>query len=314
MKKIFFAIAALALVSFAHTTHAAQESIAAVVNEDAISASDVAARTRLMVVSAGLPDNAEMRAHVLPQVIDALIDERIMIQAGAKNKVTITDADIEKGFETISGQNKFTVEQFKGILHQQKIPVKTIEDQIRSQMAWTHVVQTVLRPKVEVTDFDVDAALQRLEAQKGKTQYLVAEIYLPVDNTRKEADVSALAQRLTQEITQNHAPFPRVAAQFSAGAGAARGGDRGWVLEGQLPQELDTALASMNEGDLSRPIRTLSGYYILMVRKKNILTDETMPNRDTVFEKLGLEQLDRLQRGYLMDLRAAAFIDRRNGV
>ena len=50
------------------------ETIAAVVNEDAISMSDMNDRLKLILTSSGLPDNEEIRSKILPQVMGSLIE------------------------------------------------------------------------------------------------------------------------------------------------------------------------------------------------------------------------------------------------
>lgn len=59
-----------------------------------------------------------------------------------------------------------------------------------------------------------------------------------------------------------------MARQFSQNPTAAQGGDLGWVQEGQLPAELDAAIKSMHSGDVSQPIRSTGGYYILQYRER----------------------------------------------
>src|SRR5207253_931573 len=53
--------------------------------------------------------------------------------------------------------------------------------------------------------------------------------------------------------------------QFSQSATAAVGGDIGWVRPDQLPPELAKAAAQLKPGELSAPIRTAGGYYLLLV-------------------------------------------------
>ena len=61
------------------------------------------------------------------------------------------------------------------------------------------------------------------------------------------------AQQLLQQLRKG-ASFPALARQFSEAASAARGGDLGWIQEGQLLEELDAALAQMRLGTLSPSI------------------------------------------------------------
>jgi peptidyl-prolyl cis-trans isomerase SurA len=59
-----------------------------------------------------------------------------------------------------------------------------------------------------------------------------------------------------------------VARQFSQHPSAATGGDMGWINDGQLAAELNVALAKMDVGSVSDPIRSTGGYYILALRER----------------------------------------------
>ncbi len=301
-----------ALPSYMGTAQAAQtETIAAVVNDDAITQSDVEERLRLVMVSSGMPNSDDIRARLTPQIINMLVDENLMLQEAARLKINVTPNDIEKGFAAIAQQNGIELEKFRAIMKQQNVPKRAMEYQIRAQMAWSQVVQEKIRPEIAVNDLEVDNMLERLRASIGKNEYLVGEIFLPIDNPAQEADVGQLAQKLTREMLQGKVPFPRVATQFSQSASAKRGGDMGWVQDGQLAPELEEVLARMNEGDLSEPIRTLSGYYVITLRKKRQIAEENIPSREELYHRMGTERLERAQRRHLLDLKSAAFIERR---
>ena len=225
--------------------------------------------------------------------------------------IVITPEDVDTGFSTIAQQNGMDLQKFRAVMRKQNVPPRAMEHQIRAQMAWGKVVQQKIRPTVSVNDLEVDSMLERLRANIGKSEYLVGEIFLPIDNPAEESDVSQLARKLTKEMLQGKAPFPRVAAQFSQSASAKRGGDVGWVQEGQLAPELEELMLRMNEGDLSEPIRTLAGYYIITLRKKRQIAEENIPSRDELLYRLGNERLERAQRRHLLDLKSEAFIERR---
>jgi peptidyl-prolyl cis-trans isomerase SurA len=59
-----------------------------------------------------------------------------------------------------------------------------------------------------------------------------------------------------------------VAHQFSQNPAAAQGGAIGWVHEGQLAAELNSVLTQMKPGELSSPIRSAGGYYILNLQAR----------------------------------------------
>lgn len=287
------------------------EAIAAVVNEEAITMSDVEDRMNLIIASSGLPNTKEIKSKLAGQVIGGLIEERIKLQEATRLGIDIKQEDIDAGFADIAKQNNFKPEQFAGMLAQAGINIGTLQNQIEAQIAWLRLVQQELRPRIAVSDKDVDDTLARLKANAGKTEYLVAEIFLPVDDPKAEGDTHQLAARLVSEITSGKAPFSKVAQQFSKAPGADQGGDLGWVQQGQLPQELENAVKTMAPGTFSPPVRSLSGYHILSLREVRTISATTMPSREQVVTNIGTQRLEREQRRYYLDLKSASFIENR---
>ncbi len=287
------------------------EGIVAVVNDDIVSLSDLHDRLKLMIISSGLPDTPDIQARLKNQVLNMLLEETLQWQEARQLGLAVTPEEIQGGFATIAMQNNMEPDQFRSVLRQSGIPVRTLESQIRAQIAWGKVVQRRVRPQIEVSDTDIDDRMDFLKSSLGKTQYRVAEIFLPVDTPQEEAEVQALAQRLVREIVEQRAPFPQVANQFSQSAAAARGGDLDWVQDGQLPDPLNEVVRSLSEGEVSQPVRSLSGYHILFLRGTRTVQAENIPDRDDVLNQIGMERLDRAQRRHLMDLKAEAFIERR---
>lgn len=316
MRNIFLGLTFSALLlcgvaSINSSVYARSEGIAVVVNDGVVTASNVEDRLKLIMVSSGLPNTQEMRSQILPQVISGLVEEKIRIQEAEKDEISVTDGEINKGFETLAQQNNFSAEQFKAILARGGINIKTLHDQIRAQLAWSKLVQSKLRRQVSVSDTDVDAWLARYSNAIGKTEYLVSEIFLPVDDMKDESKLRGLAQSLRRDIAAGKASFFKVAQQFSKAAGAAQGGDLGWVQQGQISEEADQAIAKMSVNTLSQPVRSPAGFHLYLLRDKREITEENLPGRDQVRSIIGMQRLERIARRYLMDLKSSAFIDNR---
>lgn len=241
------------------------EGIAAVVNDEVISHSDLVSRLRLALMSSGLQPSEENQQRLLPQVLRGLIDEKLQTQEARRLGVSVTEEQIENAFSTIAAQNNLSADQLRELLTRNGIPIRTLTEQVSAQIAWGQVVQRQLLPRTNIGEEEVDEALSRLEANRGRPEYLLAEIFLAVDQSAQDAEVRRLAESLVQQIRQG-VPFPAIARQFSQAAGAANGGDLSWVVEGQLDPVLDQALRSLSPGQVSDPIRSLSGYHILLVR------------------------------------------------
>jgi len=289
----------------------AMESIAVVVNDDAISMTDVNDRLRLIMVSSGLPDNNEVKKRLMPQIISGLIDEQLMLQAARKEQIAVTEEQVQGGFEQLAAQNKTTADDFKKMLSQGKINPATLERQISAQISWSMVVQKKFRPQVNINDNDIDDFIDRIKADAGQEEFFVSEILLPIEGDIKESDVKKLATNVIQQIQQGKAPFGRMAQQFSKAPGAQQGGGLGWIKAGQLSSELNNVLVTMDQGQISSPIRTPEGYHILFVQSKRTITEKAIPEREQVRSIIGTKRLERMQARHLMDLKAAAFIENR---
>jgi len=244
---------------------AALERIAAVINDVPITTADLAARTRLGLAASGLQDTPDNRQRLTRQVLHALIDEALQLQEAQRLNIAVSDRDVDAAFATLSRQNGMTPEQFKGVLAGRGVPLGTLRQQIKSQVGWSKVVQRKLRPAVRVSDAEIDAALARIRGNAGRPEYQVAEIFLAVDRAEEEEPVRRAAERLVGQL-RSGADFAAVARQFSQAAGASSGGDRGWVQQGQLDDELDRGLRALRPGQVSEPIRSPSGFHILLLR------------------------------------------------
>ncbi|WP_192499332.1 foldase protein PrsA [Skermanella pratensis] len=242
-------------------------------------------------------------------MLRSLVDERLQMQEASRANISVTDKEIDEAFGRVAEQNQMKRDQLEKMLASQGVPRSALESQIRATIGWGKLVQRRLRPSIEIGEEEIDAVLQRIEANAGKPEYLAAEIYLAVDSPEREEEVRRLADRLVEQIGQG-ASFPAVARQFSQSAGATNGGDLGWVQQGQLPEELDGALRDLRPGQASRPIRSLTGYHILLLREQRT-TGTVLPPRDQILGALGQDRLDMLQRRLLRDLRMSAFVDLR---
>ncbi|MGQ0527729.1 MAG: peptidylprolyl isomerase [Alphaproteobacteria bacterium] len=301
----------LILISFLIMTLPTRaESIAAVVNADAISMSDLEARTDMIVISSGLPNSKEVREKLTPQILSALIEEQLKMQEAARLNVKVADEEINSGFAELAAQNNIPIDQFMLMIEKSGIDLETMKNQIRAQIGWGKVIQQEMRQKITVTDTDIDDYIQRIKSNKGKTEYHLAEILLPVDTERPEGEALKVADRLVQEITKG-ARFSKVAQQFSAAPGATQGGDRGWVQQGLLAPELDSVIQTTAKGMVTPPIRAVDGIHIFLVRDVRVITDESIPPRDKIYNMLGIQRLERLQARALLDLKSTAFIQTR---
>ena len=240
---------------------------AAVINDEVISVLDLDMRLKLAIFTTGQPDSVQLRKRMTPQVIRTLIDERLQSQEAERIGIAVSEEMIAATAEEIAQRNKMSYEKFTKILEDRGIIPNAFREQVRSQLTWNALVIRRLRPSVEVSEDEVEEIVRRITANRGLKQRRVSEIFLAVDTAQQADEILGNAQRLFDQLRAG-ASFPALARQFSEAASAARGGDLGWVQEGQLLEELDSVLARMRPNSMSPPIRSLSGYHILLLHNE----------------------------------------------
>jgi peptidyl-prolyl cis-trans isomerase SurA len=238
---------------------------AAIVNDYIITDHDVNQRTALFIATSGIRNpSPEALAQMRQQVLRALEDETLQLQEASKLKITVPKADVDRAVESIAMDNNMTVAQFTQTLAAAGVSMLTFRNSLTAQIAWQRLVGARYAGRVNITEEEVDAALERLKQGASKPQFHVGEIFLSVDNPSEEAAVKMEADQIAQQLTLG-ANFPAVARQFSRAPSAASGGNIGWVQQGQLPEALDKVLSDMRPGQVTAPIRAEGGYYLLML-------------------------------------------------
>lgn len=238
--------------------------IAAVVNEDVISAYDLAQRVRMVMVTSSLPNTPESRRRLTPQVLRNMIDEHLQSQEAKRLNVRVTEKEVDDMLARLNRQNELEPGTLETMLGRSNVDINALRSKLRAERAWNKVVRQRLQRQVFIGDEEVEEELARLRAVRNLPQHRVAEIFLSVDTPESESSVRELAQRLLQQI-KDGARFNALAREFSQSTSAAVGGDLGWVTKGQLAPELDRLLDGMSKSQIVGPIKTLSGYYILLL-------------------------------------------------
>ena len=284
--------------------------IAAVVNNEAISIPDLVARIDVAIVASRLRASEDLRRQLAPQVLRSLVDERLKVQEAERLGVTVSDAEMANARRSVEQRNGIAAGGLDDFLQGQGLSVATVRDQLRAEILWSKLVRGRLGAAVSVGEGEIDEALTQLEANRGRPEFRVAEIFLAVESSEQENEVRAAAESLFEQLKAG-AKFDQIASQFSQSATAAVGGDIGWVLEGELPSEIEAVLARMNPGAIAPPVRTFDGYSIvLLIDRRTVLSDAPAagPDREAIRREIGQRRLEMLARRYLRDLHRSAFI------
>lgn len=248
-------------------------SIAAVVGDEAISSYDVENRIKFIVATARISNTPDMLKVIRPQVIRALVDERLQMQEAKKNNIIITPADLKAAIDNIEQQRGMPPGTIYNMLDQAGVPKESFEQQIRAQLLWAKLLSRKIRPNIRVSDEELQIATRKFsmtppkkkEAPAIPQEYKIAVIALPVEKSSQENTVKTLAFKLVQQIRAG-ASFEEVSRQFSSVAANSGGSTESfWVRLGQLDPAIAMSLNGAQKNTVSDPMRTPQGYTIIKV-------------------------------------------------
>ncbi len=243
--------------------------IAAVVNDDVISIFDLAVRLAIAIRSSGFDDTPQLRRQLAPQVLRAMVDERLQAQEARRLTVVSSEDEVKGAIERIESQNKWEKGSFDSQIEKSGLDRNVIIEQIRTEVSWGKMVRRRFATTLTVSEEEIDSSATRLEANRGKPEHRVAEIFLPVDDPDQDATVRGTAEDLVAQL-RTGGSFAAVARQFSKGVTSVQGGEVGWVVAGQLAPEVEREVVALSPGQVSEPIRTFDGYYVVTVIERRL--------------------------------------------
>jgi peptidyl-prolyl cis-trans isomerase SurA len=251
------------------TTSAVDQSIVAIVNDDVISKRDLDNRMALYFVTSNVPDTPQTRRQLTRDMVNSLIDDTLKRQEAKRLGILVSRPELERAMNGIARQLNSTTDTLPQTLSARGTNISALLEQVESEIGWLKSVRRLAGPQLGVTDEEVDEELARINANAGSPEYRVAEIFLPIPQASDEQQVEQLADELIRQIRAG-ARFSAAARSFSQSASAALGGDLGYVRRGQLAPQLDAVLETLPPGQLSTPIRTPGGIYLLFMIDRRI--------------------------------------------
>lgn len=238
----------------------------AIVNGRIITGTDIDQRLALILTANGGNVSAEEQERLRVQVLRNLIDETLQIQEAAANDIRISPEEINQSYERVAGNFRQSPAQFDQYLRTKNSSAASIKRQIEGELAWSRLLRRNIQPFVNVSEDEVKAVVDRLNAAKGSEEYRVGEIYLSATPENRD-QIIANARNIVEQI-QKGGSFAAYARQFSEASTAAVGGDLGWVRPGQLPPELAQAAAGMQVGQIAGPVPVAGGVSLLYIMDK----------------------------------------------
>lgn len=250
------------------------DGVAAVVNNAIITKSELTQQTKLISKQIEQGGNALPDIETLQrQVLDHLILKEIQHQFAHKTGITVTESSLDNAIANIAKQNHMTLTQMREALDQEGIDYDSYRDNVRHQIELNQLHQRDIVSDIHISEQEINQFLQSPNGLGGTmNEYRLGHILVPLSDSPSTEELDVAIQK-TQEIMaqlREGKDFTQVAFSESKGEQALSGGDLGWRKLPELPTIFEKIVPSLQLKQIPEPIRSNSGFHIIMLMDKRI--------------------------------------------
>lgn len=215
------------------------------VNDAAITQYEIDQRAAFFAIL-NAPGDLQARAR------EALIDERLQMQAAKAQGIIVTQEEIALGIEEFAARANLDGPALIDGLDAEGVSYETLRDFVSAGLAWRVVLQNRFGARAQISEAEIDRALA-LGSGDGGARIRLAELILPIENNNTE-DLRAELLQLSENLDGDLAGFAQAARDLSRAPTAAEGGALDWRPLSSLPQGLAALLVTLDVGDITEPV------------------------------------------------------------
>jgi len=209
-------------------------------------------------------------------IIDSLIVTKLLEKYAEENNITVSSEEVDKQIKLIIDSYS-SEEDFKKGLKDMGIDRKFLENYFRSLMLGSKIFDVVTADVIvtgqEIKQYyDDNKKTLFVVPARVKASHILAIFPWVEDNSEETEETEEGRKEALEEIKmvedklKNGVDFEVLARQYSDdSASAASGGDLGYISKGQMIEEFEEALFSLDVGEVSEIVETKYGFHIIKV-------------------------------------------------
>jgi peptidyl-prolyl cis-trans isomerase SurA len=273
---VFLAATFLAQAAFAQTREASSsgallDRIAATVNEGVVLQSEldeqmVIVTERLKEQKLELPPQNILRK----QVLDRLVLQELQMQRADRAGIKVPDETLNNALNDVAAQNHIKLTDLPDALAAQGIDYAGYRDSLRKELAMQILRQRDVIGRINVTPREIEQFIERQKKMPSEsTEYDISHILIAVPQAATPDELDQAAKK-ADEVYQKAVAgedFSRLAVQYSNAQTALEGGRLGVRKGSELPTFLGEVIVGMKAGDVTKPLRTPSGFHVVKLNE-----------------------------------------------
>jgi peptidyl-prolyl cis-trans isomerase SurA len=204
------------------------------------------------------------------KVLEQLVFDKLLQLHAAETGINVTDDMLDRAMDRLAKQNNMSVPEVLAQLKEDGVSEALFKENLRKQLLIQRVIDRDVKGSVSVLDSEVEGILRNQSTVQPDRVYDVSLIQLAVSEEASPAEIEKVVQEasdLRQRIVAGNISFDKAARNYSIAGNAADGGALGWKTVDKLPTLFADALSEMNEGDISGPLVSPGGIFLLRLNQ-----------------------------------------------
>lgn len=200
------------------------------------------------------------------QVLERLVLLKAQLQLARDSGIRVDQVQVDRALERIAENNKLALPEFRQALERDGIAFERFRDEVRDQIILTRLREREVDDKIQVSESEIDLYLEeRGNAPDEGVEYHIAHVLVRVPEQASPDRVEASRARAEKVRADALAggDFAKLAAGYSDGPDALKGGDMGWRERDRLPELFTEAVKSLAPGEVSEVLRSPAGFHVL---------------------------------------------------
>ena len=287
MKKLYLILNLYLLLGITNICLSKDITIVAKVNNEIITNVDLYNRLNLALILSKLPNDEEIKKKLSAQLLNVLVEEKLKIQEANRLGIYVTTEEVMADISVLEKRLNLSQNSLIKEYEKKNVPKITIFDQIRSQILWRKVIFNTVAKNIAIPEVQIEEAFETYMKTSGGIEYNFSEIFISFSAANEEGARNKIQSIASKANADN---FSILAEQFSDGAVIYNDNNTNWTRESILSTEVKNTLATLEIGEVSKPVKSLTGYHIYLINKKRktkkIDANQTLYDLSQIFFKL----------------------------
>ena len=200
------------------------------------------------------------------QVLERLVLQELQMQRADRAGIKVSDEILNNAMRDVAEQNRIPLAQLPQALAEQGIDYASYREGMRKELVQQMLRQRDVFARINVSPREIDQFIERQKkAPSESNEYNISHILIAVPQaaTPEQLEESEKKAQDVYEKAIAGEDFARLAVANSNAQTALEGGSLGWRKGPELPTFLAEMVSGLKAGDVTKPIRTPSGFHIV---------------------------------------------------